>query len=242
MTTFQTTTIHEPTTQTEFAADGVLTHDLYREIHKAIRYVMFRTTMNAGTLDVTDLDAVVDLARQCHELIELLELHHHHEDGFVQALVETHAPDLAIVVETQHLTVEAGIAGLRDLVTALIDASPADRPAVAHRLYLELTRFTAAYLEHQLCEEQRVMPALCGAVDGADLEALHITLKQSIAPDVMAGIMLVMLPAINVDERAGMLGGMSMAPPEVWAVFRDAAQAALTPAQYAVVAERIGLN
>ena len=86
------------------------------------------------------------------------------------------------------------------------------------------------------------MPALCRSVDAADLEALHTELKQSMAPDVMAGYMLVMLPAMNVDERVDMLGGMSMAPPPVWAIFRGAAQAALTPAQYAVVAERIGLN
>ncbi len=113
---------------------------------------------------------------------------------------------------------------------------------MAHRLYLELTRFTATYLDHQLWEEQRVMPALCAAVDVADLEALHMELKQSIAPDVMARFMMVMLPAMNVDERVDMLGGMSMAPPPVWAIFRGAAEAALTSAQFAVVAERIGLN
>ena len=237
MTTFQTISIHEPT-----SVDDALAHDLYREVHKAIRFAMFHATMNVGSLDVADPDAVADVAQQCAELIELLELHHHHEDDFVQALVELHAPDLAVVVETQHLTVEDGMATLRVLVSALVDATPADRQAVAHRLYLELTRFTAAYLEHQLCEEQRVMPALCRAVDGADLEALHMELKQSIAPDVMARFMMVMLPAMNIDERVDMLGGMSMAPPPVWAIFRGAAQAALTPAQYAVVAERIGLN
>src|SRR6187397_206142 len=242
MTTLQSISIHESTSQSVDFADGMLSHDLYREVHKAIRFAMFHTTMNVGSLDVTDLEAVADVAQQCAELIELLELHHHHEDDFVQVLVELHAPDLAVVVETQHLTVEDGMATLRVLVSALIDAAPADRQAAAHRLYLELTRFTAAYLEHQLCEEQRVMPALCGAVSGADLEALHTELKQSIAPPVMARFMMVMLPAMNIDERVDMLGGMSMAPPPVWDIFRGAAQAALTPAQYAVVAQRIGLN
>ena len=240
MTTFQTISIPEPTISID--ADGGLSHDLYREVHKAIRYAMFHATLNVGSLDVTDLDAVVDVAQQCAELIELLELHHHHEDGFVQALSRAHAPDLAIVVETQHLTVEDGMATLRVLVAALVDAAPADRQVVAHRLYLELTRFTAAYLEHQLCEEQRVMPALCRAVAGSELEALHTELKQSIAPDVMARFMMVMLPAMNIDERVDMLGGMSMAPPPVWDIFRGAAEAALTPVQFAVVAERIGLN
>ena len=64
----------------------------------------------------------------------------------------------------------------------------------------------------------------------------------SFAPPVMARFMMVMLPAMNIDERVDMLGGMSMAPPPVWDIFRGAVLAALTPAQYAVVAQRIGLN
>ena len=129
MTTLQSISIHEPTSQSVDFADGMLSHDLYREVHKAIRFAMFHTTMNVGSLDVTDLEAVADVAQQCAELVELLELHHHHEDDFVQVLVELHAPDLAVMVETQHLTVEDGMATLRVLVAALIDASPADRQA-----------------------------------------------------------------------------------------------------------------
>ena len=86
------------------------------------------------------------------------------------------------------------------------------------------------------------MPALCAAVPTSELESLHAAIRQSVAPPVMADVMAVMLPAMNVGERADMLGAMSMAPAEVFAVFRRAAKAALTPVEFAEVAARIGLN
>ena len=62
------------------------------------------------------------------------------------------------------------------------------------------------------------MPALRAAVPTDELFALDMALRASVPPPVMADVMRFMLPAMNVDERADMVGGMSMAPPEVFAV------------------------
>ena len=113
MTTFQTISIPEPT----ISIDGTTS-----TVRFTRRSVTRRRPLNVGLLDVTDLDAVVDVAQQCAELVELLELHHHHEDGFVQALVGVHAPDLAIVVETQHLHRSRTAWPRAFLVAALVDA------------------------------------------------------------------------------------------------------------------------
>ena len=225
----------------EDAETGVA-HDLYREIHKGIRYALFHTTMHAGRLDAGDADDVENLLCRCTDLVELLHLHHHHEDGFVQPLLDAHAPALAAAVGSQHDAIESGLTELRRLGQQLTIVSHSGRDTVAHRLYLHLSRFTGEYLDHQLLEELQVMPALCAAVPTSELESLHAALRQSVAPPVMADVMAVMLPAMNVGERADMLGGMSMAPAQVFAVFRRAAEAALTPAEFAEVATRIGLN
>ncbi len=216
--------------------------DLYREIHKGIRYAMFHTTIDAGSLDVDDDTSVRALVDGCYALVDLLEMHHDHEDNYVEPLVAEHAPELGLTVEWQHDAVERGMFRLRVLAGRLSEAPAPDRRRVAHRLYLELGSFTAMYLEHQLFEERQVMPALCAAVSADDLDLVHSTLKQNVPPDVMARTMLVMLPAMNVEERTAMLGGMSMAPPPVFAIFRDAAERALTPAQFGQLATRIGLN
>ncbi len=240
-TTTDTPTSGRPTTGLAAVELG-LAHDLYREIHKGIRFAMFHTTLHAGRVDVGDADDVEHLLERCTDLVELLDLHHHHEDAFVQPLVLAHAPDLALVVDAQHADVDGGLATMRLLGERLATASHVARDGVAHHLYLHLTRFTATYLEHQLFEETEVMPVLCGAVPVSELEALHAGIRQSIAPDVMVEAMSVMLPAMNVSERAAMLGGMSMAPAPVFEIFRSAAESALGADEYATVAARIGLS
>lgn len=219
-----------------------LPHDFYREIHKGIRYAMFHTTMQAGSVDVADAEQVEQLVDRCTDLIGILQLHHHHEDDFVQPVLASIAPDLSATIESQHGSVEDGIEQLGLLGRRLATASHLARGNIAHRLYLDLTRFSAVYLDHQLFEETVVMPTLCAAVPVAELEAVHMTLRQSIPLDVLVDTMGVMLPAMNVAERSEMLAGMSLAPAEVFAVIRSAAESILTAEQFAVVADRIGLS
>ncbi len=219
-----------------------LPHDFYREIHKGIRYAMFHTTMQAGSVDVGKADQVDDLLARCTDLIDILHLHHHHEDQFTKPLLDAVAPDLSALVEAQHVAVDEGIEQLTTLGRRLGDASVLARSNIAHRMYLDLTRFTAVYLDHQLYEETVVMPALCDAIDVCELEAVHMTLRQSIPLDVLVDTMAVMLPAMNIGERTDMLAGLSMAPAEVFAVVRRAAESILTPAQFAEIANRIGLS
>jgi hypothetical protein len=60
-------------------------------------------------------------------------------------------------------------------------------------------------------------------------------IRLTMPPEEMVKAMAHMLPAMNVEERVDMLGGMAMAPPEVFAIFRDAAQVILPPTQFAQV-------
>lgn len=216
-------------------------YDFYREIHKGIRHALFTTVLAAGRLDVADADAVDQLLAAHGDLLGLLHSHHHHEDEFFQPLIEAHAPVLAVDIEHQHAEVDAAMAHQAVLASRVRSTPAPGRRAVVHNLYLDLTRLTSAYLAHQLVEETQVMPALRAVVPTEELLALDLELRSTVPPDEMVGAMQHMLPAMDVEERVDMLGGMAMAPPEVFAVFRAAAERALTPAQWAQVADRIGV-
>lgn len=221
------------------ATDG---YDFYREIHKGIRYAMHQVTIETGRVNVADADHVESVLAGVTDLFDLLHLHHHHEDVFVQPLIEAHAPDLAMIVNAQHVDIEDGITHLGRLCQNLASVAQSGRAHAAHRLYLDLTRLTAAYLPHQLVEETEVMPRLRAAVPNEKLLQLDMELRASVPPPVMADVMAFMLPAMNVEERVDMLSGMSMAPPQVFAVLRRAAKNALPSADWAVIADRIGLK
>ena len=97
---------------------------------------------------------------------------------------------------------------LQEMAARRRRARTADQPARTHRLYLELASFTSAYLEHQDVEERVVMPALEAAIGVESTIAIHGAIVGSIPPDEMAQSLALMLPAMNIDERTALLGGI----------------------------------
>jgi hypothetical protein len=235
MTTIQ---LPETTLDTADLVDGTA-YDFYREVHKGLRHALFQSTVAAGSLDVADADELEAHLALVRNLLHLLHSHHEHEDKFIQPLIEAHAPDLGLAVQSQHGDVEVAMARLDLLVDRLgMVAAPA-RAAAATNLHLDLSRLTSTYLAHQLVEETQVMPALRAVVPFEELLALDLEIRLTIAPQEMVGFMAHMLPAMNVEERVDMLTGMSMAPPEVFDIFRSAAQVILPPDEWAPIAERL---
>lgn len=235
------TTIELPTTGNGADLVDVDACDLYRQIHKGIRLALFHTTLRAGSLDVGDAEAVDGFLQAQDSLLGLLHGHHDKEDTFVQPLVEAHAPTLAEAVAAQHGQVEGALAGLEERGWRLAAAGRPARSGVAHNLYLDLGRLTSIYLAHQLVEETEVMPALRAVMPTDELLAVDLAIRATIPPAEMAEAMTWMLPAMDVEERTEMLGGMASAPPEVFALFTAAAEAALSADDWAQLARRVGL-
>ncbi|HVL04021.1 MAG TPA: hemerythrin domain-containing protein [Acidimicrobiales bacterium] len=238
------TTIQLPTAN---FADGIdlvdaNAYDFYRQIHKAIRYALFHTTLRAGSLDAADTDAVDGFLEAQRSLLGLLHSHHHHEDLFIQPMLEEHAAGLARVIAGQHGDVEDGMACLAQRADRLGTVARPGRAAAAHNLYLDLSRVTSAYLAHQLVEETQVMPALRAVMPTEELVAVDLAIRGSLPPHEMAEVITYMLPAMDVEERTEMLSGLAMAPPEIFAMFRAAAKAALPANQWAQLAQRVGIS
>jgi hypothetical protein len=60
---------------------------------------------------------------------------------------------------------------------------------------------------------------------------------------VMAKTLALMIPAMNIDERVEMLGGMqASAPPEVFEGIRGLVTSVLTPGDSNALARRLGLR
>jgi hypothetical protein len=221
---------------TTVAATATTTVPLYRDIHKGIRAELFAVTESAGTLDAGDRDACAALATHVESVIWLLTNHAHHEDSWVGPVLVDHHPELAATIDGDHHVLDARIAACGELA-----ATVGDR-AGAEELYLELAGFTSAYLAHQDFEERIVQPVLLEAIGIEAAWALHGSIVAGIAPDVMARCLAVMLPAMNVDDRTELLGGVRAGAPEpvfqgVWSL----AQSVLAAPDAAAVATRLGL-
>jgi hypothetical protein len=217
--------------------------DLYKDIHKGIRSELFTLTLDAGRTDATDRVGRRMLADHVAAVVDLLVSHAEHEDEAVQPSLETHLPDLAARVELDHLTLEARLDDLNGWAIEVIEAPAAAARERLHALYVELASFTGAYLAHQDVEERQIMPALMDAVGFDAVLAMHEAIVGSIPPEEMAASLAIMLPSMDVDDRAELLGGMRAgAPAEVFEGVWALAGSVLAPKDHQALAIRLDLS
>lgn len=215
--------------------------DTYRDIHKGIRADLFAVTHAAGEIDPSsdsDRRAVADHVRAA---LALLVNHAEHEDQWVQPLLDQHLPHLAERVAADHPVLEARIDDLAGRAQENAFATTELRWRT-HQLYIELASFTSAYLAHQDFEEREIMPALEDAIGPDAVLEMDRALVASIPPDQVATALALMLPAMNIDDRVDMLGGMRAgAPAEVFDGVWNLAGSVLEPRDVSALAARIGV-
>jgi hypothetical protein len=229
-------TIHEELT----VGLPTVTFDLYRDIHKGIRSELFAVTETAGSVDPADRLATAAFADHVRSVAALLELHAHHEDEAIDPSLEVHLPILAERISTDHVVLERRIDTIVDMTSSVVEAPTTVQRHLVHRVYLDLTSFVSAYLEHQDFEERVVMPALEQAIGVEEVIGIHGAILASIEPDVLMRSLALMLPAMNVDDRTELLGGMrTAAPPEAFAAVLSLAESVLRPADFSATMARI---
>ena len=217
--------------------------DLYKDIHKGIRGLLFSVTTRAGQTDSGDRFARLDLAERVDGMIDFLVHHAYHEDTYVQPTIEAHLAELAARIEVEHHSLEATMETLRSIAFDARDASPEVARRRTHQLYIELAHFTSNYLQHQDLEERVLMPALEKAVGFEALLDIQGAIVRSHSPQELAEGMTIMLPTMNIDDRAELLGGMKAgAPPEVFAGVWALTGSLLTPRDYDELGIRLGVT
>lgn len=238
-----TTAVPSTTDTTPSDAPALPQIDLYRDIHKGIRAELFATTLQAGSADASDRSARLALTDRIGGLVHLLHTHAEHEDTHIQPAIEAHVPQAAERIVADHAELDGRVGAIHEQSVALAElCGPAARDA-AHTVYVDLAAFVGAYLQHQDLEERTVMPALAAAVGPVAVLEIHGTIIGSIPPQELAESLALMLPAMNVDDRTELLGGMrAEAPAEVFAGVWGLAGSVLDPSDLAAVAGRLGID
>jgi hypothetical protein len=235
-----TENVPDATTATDAPVETI---DLYRDIHKAIRAELFATTVQAGSLDPSDHRSRVDLATRTDGLVWLLQTHAEHEDTGIQPAIEVHLPELAERIVADHHELEARIVGLQDMAATIAEAGGPGARSAGQGLYVELAAFTSAYLAHQDLEEREVMPGLATALGPELVLGIHVGIISSIPPADMARSLALMIPAMNVDDRTELLGGVqATAPADVFAGVWGLVGSVLPPADVAALGARLGID
>jgi hypothetical protein len=219
-----------------------LTVDLYRDVHKGIRAELFAVTGEAGRIDPSSAGARAALADHVDRVVEVLEAHAHHEDTFVQPAVDEHLPVLAARIRADHERFDLRTAELTAIARETAGTHGPSVVEAVRNLYLELAEFTGVYLVHQDVEERAVLPALERAVGPDAMLGMKLAIVGSIPPAEMATSLALMFPAMNIDNRAELLGAMrANAPAPVFEGVWGLVGSVLTPADHAALGRRLGL-
>lgn len=208
--------------------------DFYREVHKGIRGGLFRATEAVGRVDLQDDEDVERTSAEIERMVQLLGTHSAHEDEHLAPLIARCAPQLVDQLRREHDELETRSAELVGQLASVRRAGPDERRHELHRLYLALSEFVAAYLQHQLTEEVQVMPELASAIDLDEFVAVNGALVASITPEDMDGYLRLIAPAVNPVELVELYGGMRAdAPAEVFDSLLDIARDGLSAPAFA---------
>jgi hypothetical protein len=201
---------HQLTTRKELIVNARL--DIYKEVHKGLRKALFDLAFQAGSTDFTSADSLQRLKEQFDLTYNLLEVHAHSEDTFVEPLLKQCNVRMAEMLTAAHKELDATVSRLKQSLNDL-NAGQADISDQGRSLYLGLTRFISEYLKHIADEEQELMPLLWENFDDEKLMEVTGTIRANVPPAVMANFLSLMIPAMNHGERAELLIGMRQATP-----------------------------
>ena len=183
--------------------------------HKGIRYAFSQLSWKAGNIDYTDKAEVAELKAQMEEFGELLEEHAKTENEFILKPLEARLPGSSDHDEQDHEHLyalqEALLAKLEGILHPTIPASEA--MSTGYEFYQDLSKLHAAHLEHMLEEEQVTQVLMWSHFTGEEMMDIHHQIIQHIPPAKMLAWMKYILPALNHEERFGLLKGMQAGAP-----------------------------
>lgn len=174
--------------------------DLYRNVHKGIRVMLFDIVQKSGRTDFTDPSALAALRTSVADVFELLESHAHTEDAHVMPIVRKAAPALADEFDEAHEDQEARLPGLLAALERIDPAAP-DAAARGHRIVLQISRIAGELLTHMADEELELNPVIWNNTTEEELHAVEQNLVASIPPEKMGRYLRWMIPAMNPRER-----------------------------------------
>jgi hypothetical protein len=174
---------------------------------------MTDTLHRVGRMETDDSADFARTLGQFESLMAMCMNHLHHENDFVHAAIEARQPRGSARTADDHVEHVAHIEALRAEARGLALAAPAQRAALALRLYRHLALFVADNFQHMNVEETQNNAALWANYSDAELLALHHRILASLPPSETMEVMRWMIPASTPAERAQVLGGMKAAAP-----------------------------
>ncbi|TSJ42622.1 hypothetical protein FO440_00065 [Mucilaginibacter corticis] len=186
--------------------------NVFNQIHKALRALMFNTVMQIQQTDMNDTNASAPVLIQTALLLEIFDAHAYYEDNFILAAAEKHDPALVAEFESEHVTDLQLTEKLREQLSAYEIAD--DKRAAGNGIYYALNDFVAFNLHHMNKEESLLNQMLWANYTDEEIVAMEHAITAHIPAEKMPVYFEWMIKGINDPELAAWLKAVQFGAPD----------------------------
>jgi len=219
--------------------------DLYVGIHKGQRGKFFDIARKAGTVDYYDQDSLDKLYYELIAFREHMRLHASLEEKFIHPFLSERIPGGARKLESDHRMMRQQF---DDIVTQFEGiGARSTESEMSRELVLEFyrawNRFASFYFMHINKEEENVQPTLWKICTNKELAETFKAILASQNPEELKYNLQIMLPAMNMYERAELINaGRANIPPQVFQGVLKLAEQVLSPDDWTVLKSKIRIE
>ncbi len=216
--------------------------DIYAEVHKGLRRELGIWLGRMGSLDAENSQEIAKANLAFTVLSTMLTTHANHEERWIHPLLIVCAPELVSDLEREHRQLERLFDAVVDAFDQLKNGNHDAPWAFQQILYRKFASFCGHYIVHMGREEDEAMPALQKAHSDQELLVLSAEIRGSTPPQEMGIFLTAMIPAMNLEERVRMAGGMKAnAPKEAFEGFCALTSEVLNKDDWAAICKRVSI-
>ena len=162
-----------------------------------------------------DKEACESLANSFNDLCLLLEGHAGYEDEQVHKLLRDKNSHIQETIEQEHHAQDETLSHLKSLLNkAKADNSNEQRVILDHEFYLAYRLFYSEMLKHLYDEETVILPELQKLYSDEELCALQAQTYAKMTAEQMLGMLELVFPYVNPEDRHSFISEMKQAEPE----------------------------
>jgi hypothetical protein len=201
-------------------------YNVFNQIHKGLRLMMFNTGTAIQQTDFTDVDQAAPIIQQLEEVLNFFDQHADHEDTYILSNVTIHNSVLVDELEQDHGDDHSLVQNLLHHIFnwKLAKDKEAMRKAGEQIHYL-FNDFIAFNLYHMNKEERALNEVLWKNYSDLQILGMEQEILNSISPEDLIAESKWMMRAINNEEVIEwILGVKNGAPAEVYNTFLNMAK------------------
>jgi hemerythrin-like domain-containing protein len=219
--------------------------DLYTGIHKGQRGKFFGIMVKAGTIDYDNKESLDKLYLELTAFREHMRLHASLEEKFIHPFLSQRVPGGARKLEEDHRRMHQQIDDiveqLEGIRTKLTESEV--RRELVLEFYRSWNRFISFYFWHINKEEENAQPMLWKICTGKELAETFKTILANQHPDELKYDLQIMLPMMNIHERADLINsGRQSIPPQAFQGLLKRIEQILGPEEWKALKPRIAIN